>query len=149
MSEATQHYRVFETACGFCGIAWNGTVIARFQLPMRGANEAERNLRRRLPTAAPGMPPTEVMKVVEAAQRYFAGEKIDFTDAQLDLDGQDEFFQRIYAALRRVGWGQTTTYGTLAKELGAGPAAARDVGQAMAKNPVPLIVPCHRVLESV
>lgn len=146
MSAAIQHYRVFETACGFCGIAWNGTRITRFQLPVRSASETERNLRRRLPNAAPGTPPPEAMKVVDAAQRYFAGEKIDFTNAQLDLDGQDEFFRRIYAALRRVGWGRTTTYGTLAKELGAGPEAARDVGQAMAKNPVPLIIPCHRVL---
>jgi methylated-DNA-[protein]-cysteine S-methyltransferase len=43
-------------------------------------------------------------------------------------------------------WGHTTTYGALAKELGAGPEAARDVGQAMSKNPVALIIPCHRVL---
>jgi methylated-DNA-[protein]-cysteine S-methyltransferase len=43
-------------------------------------------------------------------------------------------------------WGQTTTYGALAKELGAGPQAARAVGEAMARNPIPLIVPCHRVL---
>jgi methylated-DNA-[protein]-cysteine S-methyltransferase len=45
-----------------------------------------------------------------------------------------------------VGWGHTTTYGTLAKELGAGPEVARDIGQAMARNPVALIIPCHRVL---
>jgi methylated-DNA-[protein]-cysteine S-methyltransferase len=64
----------------------------------------------------------------------------------LDLDDQDAFFQRIYAAARQIGWGQTTTYGTLAKQLGVGPEAARDVGQAMASNPVPLIIPCHRVL---
>lgn len=50
------------------------------------------------------------------------------------------------AAARRVCWGQTTTYGTLARALGFGPEAARDVGQATAKNPVPLIIPCHRVL---
>jgi methylated-DNA-[protein]-cysteine S-methyltransferase len=54
--------------------------------------------------------------------------------------------RRIYAATRRIRWGQTTTYGNLAKELGAGPEAARAVGHAMAKNPVPLIIPCHRVL---
>jgi methylated-DNA-[protein]-cysteine S-methyltransferase len=53
---------------------------------------------------------------------------------------------RIYEAARRVAWGQTTTYGALAKELGTGWEGARDVGQAMAKNPVPLIIPCHRVL---
>ncbi len=46
----------------------------------------------------------------------------------------------------RLGWGETTTYGALARALGAGPEAARDVGQAMAHNPVPLIIPCHRVL---
>jgi len=55
-------------------------------------------------------------------------------------------FERICAAARRVGWGHTTTYGALAKELDAGPEAARDVGQAMARNPVAVIIPCHRVL---
>jgi len=54
--------------------------------------------------------------------------------------------ERIYEAARRVAWGYTTTYGNLAKELGAGPEAARDVGKAMARNPVALIIPCHRVL---
>ena len=47
---------------------------------------------------------------------------------------------------RRIGWGRTTTYGALAKDIGAGPEVARDVGTAMAENPVPLIIPCHRVL---
>lgn len=85
-------------------------------------------------------------EAIAAVKRYFAGEKMDFSNIQLDLGEQDEFFQQIYAATRRVGWGHTTTYGTLAKELGAGPKAARDVGQAMANNPIPLIIPCHRVL---
>jgi methylated-DNA-[protein]-cysteine S-methyltransferase len=79
-------------------------------------------------------------------KRYFCGEKIDFSTIAVDLDGQEAFFKKIYAATRRLGWGETTTYGTLAKELGAGPEAARDVGVAMARNPVPLIIPCHRVL---
>ena len=77
---------------------------------------------------------------------FFEGEETDFSGFKLDLGEQDPFFKRVYAAARRVGWGRTTTYGTLAKELGAGPEAARDVGQAMAKNPVALIIPCHRVL---
>ncbi len=79
-------------------------------------------------------------------RRYFLGEPIDFTGFAVDLQGQDAFFTGIYDALRQVGWGRTTTYGALAKTLGAGPEAARAVGQAMAKNPVPLIIPCHRVL---
>ncbi len=62
------------------------------------------------------------------------------------LSGQDAFFAQAYAAARRLGWGHTTTYGALAKEIGAGPEAARDVGAAMARNPAPLLIPCHRVL---
>jgi methylated-DNA-[protein]-cysteine S-methyltransferase len=146
MDQRQQQYSVFETAGGFCAIAWNGTAITRFQLPTHSAAATERNLRRRLPDAAPGTAPPDVAKVIAAAQRYFAGEQVDFSDVPLDLGEQDAFFRQIYDALRRVGWGQTTTYGALAKQLGAGPKAAQDVGQAMAQNPVPLIIPCHRVL---
>ena len=58
---------------------------------------------------------------------------------------QEPFFERVYAAVRRIGWGETATYGAIARMLDAGPEFARDVGQAMAANPVPLIIPCHRV----
>lgn len=139
-------YFMFETASGSCGMAWNGVGITRLQLPARSAQASESNLLRRLPDAAPGTPTPQVSAAVSAVKRYFAGEPIDFSGVQLDLGGQDEFHKRIYAAVRRVGWGQTTTYGTVAKELGAGPEAAREVGRAMAANPVPLIIPCHRVL---
>jgi methylated-DNA-[protein]-cysteine S-methyltransferase len=139
-------YLIFETACGYCGIAWNDAGITRFQLPSSTAAATERNLLRRIPGAVPATPPADVAQTVAAVQRYFAGEETDFSAVKLDLSGQGEFFRQIYAAARRVGWGRTTTYGTLAKELGAGPEAARDVGQAMASNPVALIIPCHRVL---
>jgi methylated-DNA-[protein]-cysteine S-methyltransferase len=146
MSNASHGYAVFETAAGFCAIGWSETGIARFQLPDSSAAAAERNMLRRSPSARRETPPLQVAAVIAAARRYFAGEAIDFSDVPVDLDGQDEFFRRIYAATRAVGYGKTTTYGTLARELGAGPEVARDVGQAMAKNPVPLIIPCHRVL---
>jgi len=146
MGETTQHYLIFETACGWCGIAWSGAGISRFQLPDRSAEATQRNLLRRLSGATPAAPPPAVAETVAAVKRYFAGDRIEFHDVRLDLDGQDEFFRQIYAAARRVGWGQTTTYGALAKEFGGDWEVARDVGQAMAKNPVALIIPCHRVL---
>ena len=144
--DKTQHYLVFETANGFCGIAWNHVGITRFRLPDKTAEAATRNLLRHVPDAEPGTPPQSVADVIAAAKRYFAGEKIDFSDVAVDLGEQDELFTRIYAAARRLGYGETTTYGTLAKQLGGDWEMARDVGQAMAKNPVPLIIPCHRVL---
>ena len=146
MDQEVHHYFIFETAGGFCGIAWNSIGITRFQLPTRRADATRRLLLRRLSGAKPGAPTPAVAGAVATVKRYFAGEKTDFSGFRLDLDDQDPFFERIYAAARQVEWGHTTTYGALAKELGAGPEAARDVGQAMAKNPVVLIIPCHRVL---
>ncbi len=139
-------YRIFETAAGFCGIAWSERGITRFQLPTKSAEAAERLLLRRLPEAEPHEPPTAVVEAVAALKRYFEGRETDFSGFPLDLEGQDALFKQIYAAVRNIPWGHTTTYGALAKALGAGPEAARDVGQAMAKNPVALIIPCHRVL---
>ena len=146
MRQTTSGYVVFETASGFCGIAWNGLAIIALQLPTTSAGAAERLLRRRAPGAEPGCQPPAVAEVVDAVRRYFDGEETDFSDIELDLGAQETFVRRVYEAARRVGWGHTTTYGALAKQLGAGPEAAREVGQAMARNPVPLIIPCHRVL---
>lgn len=146
MNQTTSRYAIFETARGFCGIAWNGFAIIALQLPTRSADAAERLLRRRAPGAAPGSPPPAVAEVVISVKRYFDGEDADFSAVELDLTAQEPFARQIYEAARRVRWGHTTTYGALAKQLGAGPEAAREVGQAMARNPVPLIIPCHRVL---
>ncbi|WP_447728004.1 methylated-DNA--[protein]-cysteine S-methyltransferase [Sphingomonas koreensis] len=63
----------------------------------------------------------------------------------IDLGVQLPFFERVYGAVRQLGWGETATYGAIARMLDAGPEFARDVGQAMAANPLPLIIPCHRV----
>jgi len=102
---------------------------------------------RRAPDARDTEPPPHIDEAVAAAKRYFAGERIDFSHLALDLSGQDENFREIYGAARDVGYGETTTYGGLAKAIGRSDwEAARDVGQAMAKNPVALIIPCHRVL---
>lgn len=140
------HYSIFQTSSGFCGIAWSDAGITRFQLPAKSAEVTEGMVRRRAPGAEPGVPTPMVGEAVAAATRYFEGNETDFAQLELDLDEQDEFFKRVYAAARRIKWGQTTTYGALAKELGGGPETARDVGQAMASNPIPLIIPCHRVL---
>ena len=146
MSQVTQRYHVFETATGFCAIAWSEAGVVRFQLPVRKAEAADRLIKRRVEGAEPGAPSEDVAAVVAAAKRYFAGKETHFSHVRLDLAGQDAFFIRIYDALRRVSWGRTTSYGALAKEVGAGREAARDVGKAMARNPAPLIIPCHRVL---
>jgi len=104
----------------------------------------KRNLLRRLPGAEPGMAPPPVAEAVAAADALFRGRERGFCGPEARSRRQDAFFQQIYAATRRVGWGRTTTYGALAKELGAARRSPATSGQAMARNPVPLIIPCHR-----
>lgn len=136
------HYHLFETRLGFAAIAWNDAGVTRFNLP--GPKETATN---RLGTATPAEPPLHIAAIVDQARRYFAGERIDFNAIGLDLSHVEPFRRAIYEALRKVGFGETVTYGELAKRVGAEePQAAQDVGVAMARNPVPLIIPCHRVL---
>jgi methylated-DNA-[protein]-cysteine S-methyltransferase len=140
-------YVIFETELGFAGIIWSDAGVARLQLPSASADATTRNLLRRSPDAKAAEPPAPIAEIVEAVRRYFAGERIDFSGVTLDLAGEGDLFRAIYAAARHVGYGETTTYGGLAKAIGRTDwEAARDVGQAMAKNPVALIIPCHRVL---
>ena len=99
--------------------------------------------------AAPArlQPPAQIASVIGDIARYLAGERVDFSAIAVDLGGMDDFRRSLYEALRAVGFGATTTYGALAKRLGLdGPEAARDVGAAMGQNPVPIVIPCHRVL---
>lgn len=138
-------YTVFETESGFAAIGWNAKGIAALRLPAGAMQEAERALLRRLPGARPVSPSASVQAVIDDALLYFAGERVDFTKVPVDLGAQQPFFERVYGAVRRLGWGETATYGAIAKALDSGPEFARAVGQAMAANPVPLIIPCHRV----
>jgi methylated-DNA-[protein]-cysteine S-methyltransferase len=140
------HYTTFETAAGACSIAWTEDAISCFQLPASKPEDIEHWRKRRVPNAALASPDNHVLRVIDDAVRYFHGEAIDFTATPVDLRGQSEFFAAIYATLRQVRYGQTTTYGELARSMGAGAERSREVGVAMATNPLPLIVPCHRVL---
>ena len=78
-------------------------------------------------------------------EEYFAGERRDF-DVPMELDGTP-FQQEVWAELSRIPYGETISYGELARRVGR-PSAPRAVGQANGRNPIPIIVPCHRVLAS-
>jgi len=79
-------------------------------------------------------------------QQYFDGQPVLF-DEPLDLSGAPAFQRRVWLAVRDIPYGETRSYGQIARQVGS-PGAARAVGQAMAANPLPIIVPCHRVIGS-
>lgn len=85
--------------------------------------------------------------VVERLQRYAAGEAVDFGDLLVDSGNVTEFQRRVLKACREIIYGRTITYGKLAEEAQC-PGAARAVGSCMARNRVPLIIPCHRVVRA-
>jgi methylated-DNA-[protein]-cysteine S-methyltransferase len=143
-------YHLFDTAIGICGIGWNERGVLRFQLPDTETGQTEKKLMARVPhgrdAQCTDQLPEPIRDAVAQLLRYFAGAQPDFSGIAVDLGQVGEFRRNIYEQLRKVGWGTTVTYGDLAKRIGAGPEAAREVGQAMGSNPVPVIIPCHRVL---
>ncbi|MBB6426448.1 methylated-DNA--[protein]-cysteine S-methyltransferase [Sphingopyxis sp. JAI128] len=139
-------YQLFETAAGVAAIGWAQARVTALRLPAPRASETLRSILHRLPDAVRAEPPAAIASVIDAAIRYFAGERIEFFAVAVDRGEQPPFFARVYDHVRTLGWGETTSYGAVAHALGAGPEQARAVGQAMASNPVPLIIPCHRVL---
>jgi len=91
-------------------------------------------------------PEAELNGLADRLRRYGRGEPVAFPDS-LDLDGVSPFLRAVWEATRDIPRGQTCSYGELAARVGR-PGAARAVGQAMARNPWPIVVPCHRVVAS-
>jgi methylated-DNA-[protein]-cysteine S-methyltransferase len=148
ISSVTQErYQVFDTRLGGCGIAWSECGVTRLQLPERTPAATERRLRARSASSGAGVPPAPVREAMAMLERYFAGEHIDFSRVALDLGAVGAFHRKVYDVARSIAWGRTASYGEVARQAGS-PGAARAVGQAMGHNPVPIIIPCHRVLAS-
>ena len=86
-----------------------------------------------------------VQRAIDRVLALLAGQRVDLADLPLDLSAVADFERRVYEVARTIPPGATMTYGEIARRLDA-PAEARAVGQALGRNPVAIIVPCHRVL---
>ena len=139
---------MFATQIGCCGVAWSARGITRITLPE--ANDAATRQRLTLGTPATpatrdAPPPPAIAAAIAAIVQHVGGAPAALEAIALDMAGVPAFYQQVYEAARRIPSGQTTSYGALAAALGK-PGAARAIGQAMGKNPFPIVVPCHRVL---
>ena len=135
-------YTAFKTRQGWLGLLASSRGITSLTLPYPTEKQA-------LEAVAQGSSARRVDNsqfggTIARIRDYFDGKPVDFTDA-LDFSAGTLFQQRVWKTCRLIGYGQTRPYSWIAKQIGQ-PAAARAVGNVLNKNPVPIIVPCHRVV---
>jgi O-6-methylguanine DNA methyltransferase len=138
-------FALFDTAIGRCGVAWGERGVAGVQLPEAGEPETRARMLQRFPAAGEATAPPEVQGVIDRIVALLRGEMSDLSSILLDMDQVPAFHRRVYEAARAIPPGMTLSYGDIAARVGA-PGAARAVGQALGRNPFPIVVPCHRVL---
>ncbi|HEV7577820.1 MAG TPA: methylated-DNA--[protein]-cysteine S-methyltransferase [Caldimonas sp.] len=138
-------FALFPTALGTCAIAWNDVGLTGVWLPEAGDDSLRRRVMRRCADAAETAPTGRLATVVEQITRLLAGEHVDLRGVALDSSGIDPFDRRVYDVTREIGAGRVLTYGEVAARVGAG-ATAREVGQSLGRNSMPIVVPCHRVV---
>lgn len=138
-------HTLFDTAIGRCGIAWGPAGITAVQLPEASEAATRSRLLLRQADAPPADPPPTVRRAIDEIVALLGGGTHDLRWVPVDFADVPDFERRVYEAIRAVLPGSTISYGELAKRLGD-PGAARAVGQALGRNPFPIVVPCHRVL---
>lgn len=137
-------YTVFKTKWGYFGLAGTEFALLRSCLPLAEQQKVKCRLLKELH-------PVEYDKglfkmLQEQITAYFEGACVNFgRDISLDLTGLSRFTRLVLTGCRDITYGRTISYGQLAKRIGR-PAAARAVGGALAKNPLPVLIPCHRVV---
>ncbi len=136
---------VCETAWGWLGLAAAARGLRGLTYPRPSPDEAWVDLRTAWPDGTEQR--TAVLdSTCDQLRRYFAGDRVEFS-IPLDLEDKPPFLQRVWAETIRIPYGETRTYAELARLVSA-PRAFRAIGLAMARNPIPIIVPCHRVVGS-
>jgi len=144
METPALHYGVTETRLGWAGVALSSTGIRYATLFHRTRDAAEGELRSAGATAGGG---PEIERALGLLRAYAAGENADLDAFPVDLPECQPFQRKVWLALREIPRGETRSYGWLARRVDA-PEAARAVGAAVGANPIPLWLPCHRVVAS-
>ncbi len=143
-SDHEAFYTLFDTPIGVCGLAWNGRGIVGVQLPEDDASETRNRIAKRFPGSSEAPPPPAIQAIIADIIALLNGEARDLSYVPLDMEGVPELHRRVYEVASSIPPGRLLTYGDIGSRIGVG--NARLIGQALGKNPFPIIVPCHRVV---
>jgi len=138
------NYTLFNSDMGWVGLLASATGLLGTTLPQPSAEEAYLLLGSRVNRAA--CSPRRFDDLTERLKAYFSGQRMTFPD-KIILSPATHFQREVWEKTRLIPYGETRSYGWVAEQIGE-PRAARAVGQALGKNPLPIIVPCHRVVAS-
>ncbi|OQA05276.1 MAG: Bifunctional transcriptional activator/DNA repair enzyme Ada [bacterium ADurb.Bin374] len=144
-TEMTSGHAFFETPIGRCAVAWSNRGVQALQLPDETDEKTLAGLRKRVPVSMERAPSKDAKKAIAFVTGLLSGNKTPFPFPKLDLEDIPEYNIYVYNTLRSVPVGTTVSYGELASRTGK-PRAARAVGRIVGLNPVPLLIPCHRVI---
>ncbi len=137
-------YATFNTDMGWVGIIGTERGLLGTTLPQPSAQQARRRLGDRIKYATSA--PHHFPDLIKRLKAYFGGQQVAFPD-ELDLCAATPFQGKVWQITRLIPYGRTRSYRWVAEQIGQ-PGAARAVGQALGRNPLPVIIPCHRVLKS-
>jgi len=143
MSGEIKHI-IFTTSMGWVGVSASAEGLLCIALPQRSSQQARHLLGEMAGCAI--RPDSWFNDLIQRLSAYFSGDEVTFPD-ELDLSGTTPFQRRVWEAARLIPYGETRSYAWVARWVGK-PEAARAVGQALARNPLPVIIPCHRVIAS-
>ncbi len=133
------------TSIGTCAVAWRGGAVVAVALPEIDEAATERRIRRAVGGAAVTDPPPPIRRALEGVVALLDGEPVDLGEVEVEVAHRSDFERRVFAVVRAIPPGETLTYGEVAARAGE-PGGAQAVGRVMGANPVPIIVPCHRVV---
>jgi len=143
-----QQWLIFPTALGHCGVAWRKEGVTHFMLPETTADRIRQELQSSTTVSSPAKKiPVWVRALLQQIKQHMKGQLQDFSNAPVFIETATDFMNAVYTEARKIPAGSVISYAELASRLGKS-GAVRAVGTALGKNPVPLIIPCHRIISA-
>jgi len=138
-------YAVFKIDEGWCAVCATKKGISFFTLPRASKEEAMDAIKKHTVDLEIEEAPDSFERIKKDIVNYFSGKKIEF-ESSIDLSKYTPFQSAVFTAARSIPYGETRSYRWIAKKIG-NPKGVRAVGQALKLNKIPLIIPCHRIIE--